>query len=57
MDTLKKHVDTIIILAAFASAFLWMDGRFNELKNEIKIIRVRLLDYSTKIQNFNSQQR
>lgn len=26
---LKKHIDTIIILGAFASCMLWMNGKFN----------------------------
>lgn len=31
MDSLKKHMDTLIILGAFASSVLWMNGRFNEV--------------------------
>ncbi len=31
MDWFKKHVDTVIILGAFASAIFWMNGRFNEV--------------------------
>lgn len=39
MDLLKKHVDTVIILGAFASAFLWMNGSINEVKKEISEIQ------------------
>ena len=35
MDTLKKHVDTVIILAAFGSCILWMNGKFNEVEKHI----------------------
>ena len=31
MDWMKKHADTLIILSAFASSVLWMNGRFNEV--------------------------
>ncbi len=28
---MKKHVDTVIILTAFGSCLLWMNGKFNEV--------------------------
>ncbi len=31
MDWFKKHVDTVIVLGAIFSSFLWMNGRFNEV--------------------------
>jgi hypothetical protein len=31
MEWFSKHVDTVVILTAFASAVLWMNGKFNEL--------------------------
>lgn len=31
MELFKKHIDTIVILSAFASGILWMNGRFNEV--------------------------
>jgi len=50
MDTLKKHIDTIIILGAFASSVLWMntkfndiDHRFNELEKEIAVVKTVLI--------------
>lgn len=43
MDTLKKHVDTIFILAALASSFLWMNVKFNSLEKDIAVIKAVLL--------------
>ena len=31
MDWFKKHTDTVIILTAFATCILWMNGKFNEV--------------------------
>ena len=28
---IKKHIDTLVILGAFASCMLWMNGKFNEI--------------------------
>lgn len=35
MDIIKKHIDTIIILGAFASCIMWMNGRFDDLQKQI----------------------
>lgn len=35
MEWFKKHVDTVIILTAFASSIVWMNGKFNEIEKEI----------------------
>ena len=35
MDWFKKHADTIIILAGFASAVFWMSGKFSSLEKDI----------------------
>lgn len=43
MDTLKKHVDTVIILAAFGSSMLWMNGKFNEIEKDITVIKTVLV--------------
>ena len=43
MDTLKKHVDTVIILTAFASSLLWINGKFNDLEKDITIIKTVLI--------------
>lgn len=31
MELFKKHIDTVIILTAFATSILWMNGKFNEV--------------------------
>ncbi len=38
-----KHVDTIVILGAFATSILWMNGKFNELEKDITIIKTVLV--------------
>ena len=50
MDWMKKHVDTVIILTAFASAMLWMNGKFNdidrkfnELEKELAVVKTVLI--------------
>jgi magnesium-transporting ATPase (P-type) len=43
MDWIKKHVDTVIMLSAFASAMLWMNGKFNEIEKDITIIKTVLI--------------
>jgi len=43
MDWFKKHVDTVIILTAFGSALLWMNGRFNELDKDLTIVKTVLI--------------
>ena len=48
MDWMKKHVDTVIILTAFAASVLWMNGKF-KLEKEIKIMNTRLLVAERKI--------
>jgi len=43
MDWFKKHVDTLIILGAFASSMLWMNGKFNDLEKDIIMIKTVLI--------------
>jgi hypothetical protein len=43
MDWVKKHVDTVIILAAFGSSVLWMNGKFNTLEKDMAIIKTVLI--------------
>ncbi len=43
MDWFKKHVDTVIILTAFASSILWINGKFNDLEKDILIIKTCLI--------------
>jgi hypothetical protein len=42
MDLIKKHIDTIIILTAFASALLWINGKFNDLEKEIYLVKTEV---------------
>lgn len=39
MEWIKKHVDTVIILTAFASSILWMNGKFNDVEKDIASLR------------------
>lgn len=43
MDWVKKHVDTVIILTAFAASMLWMNGKFNDLEKDIVMIKTVLI--------------
>lgn len=50
MDWFKKHVDTVIILSAFAASVIWMNGkfndvdkRFNEIEKDITMIKTILI--------------
>lgn len=43
MELIKKHVDTVVILSAFAASVLWMNGKFNELEKDITIIKTVLI--------------
>ena len=40
---LKRHVDTITILAAILTSFLWMNGKFNEIEKDITVIKTVLI--------------
>ena len=43
MDWLKKHTDLVIMLSAFASAMLWMNGKFNEIEKDIAVMKAVLI--------------
>lgn len=50
MEWFKKHVDTTIILGAFAASLLWMNGKFNsvdekfsQLHEELAIVKTVLI--------------
>jgi hypothetical protein len=43
MEWFKKHVDLVIMLSAFASSVLWMNGKFNEIEKDIAIIKTVLV--------------
>jgi hypothetical protein len=38
----KKHTDTIVILGAIASSFLWMNGKFNSIELRLNNIETVL---------------
>jgi len=42
MDWMKKHVDTVIILTAFAASLLWMNGKFNEVDKRFSEVHQEL---------------
>jgi hypothetical protein len=43
MDWLKKHTDTVIVLATLFGGFLWMNGKFNAIEKDITIIKTVLI--------------
>lgn len=43
MDTIKKHIDTLIILGAFASCMLWMNGKFNKIETDLAVMKTVLI--------------
>lgn len=43
MDGLKKHVDTLIVLAALAGGFLWLNGKFNDIDKDLAVIKTVLI--------------
>jgi len=43
MEWIKKHVDTVIVLGALASGFLWINVKFNEMEKDISTIKTVLI--------------
>jgi hypothetical protein len=43
MEWFKKHVDTVIILGAFATCMLWMNGKFNGLEKDMAVVKTVLI--------------
>ena len=43
MNGLQKHIDTIVILTAFAACMLWINGKFNDLEKDIVMIKTTLI--------------
>ena len=39
----KEHVDTIVVLGALATGFLWINGKFNEMEKDISTIKTVLI--------------
>jgi hypothetical protein len=49
MDTLKKHVDTVIILSAFAASILWMNGKFNDVEKRFSQVDKEIAEINKEI--------
>jgi len=43
MDWFRKHVDTVIVLAAIFSGFLWVNGKFNDINTRLVRIETVLI--------------
>jgi hypothetical protein len=43
MEWIKKHTDLIVMLTAFASAMLWMNGKFNDIEKDIAVMKTVLI--------------
>ena len=43
MDWIKSHIDLLVMLTAFASSILWMNGKFNDIEKDICIIKTVLV--------------
>jgi hypothetical protein len=43
MDWFRKHTDLVIMLTAFASAMLWLNGKFNDIEKDIAIMKTVLV--------------
>lgn len=40
---MKKHFDTVIVLGAILTGFLWVNGKFNNLENRLTKIEIVLI--------------
>ena len=40
---LTRHIDTIVILGAFASSVLWMNGKFNTIEQDLAVVKTVLI--------------
>lgn len=43
MEWIKKHVDTVLILGGILGAVLWMNGQFNEIHEDLTVIKTVLI--------------
>lgn len=39
----KKHADTLIILGAFASACIWINGKFTDIEKDLAVVKTVLI--------------
>ncbi len=42
MEWVKKHIDLIVMLSAFASSMLWMNGKFNDIEKDITTMKTAI---------------
>lgn len=42
METIKKHVDTVIILGGILTSVLWMNHKFNSIEKDILVMKTVL---------------
>jgi hypothetical protein len=47
MEWLKKHADTVVIMSAILSSFLWMTGKFSDIDKRFNDIDKRLVRIET----------
>jgi ethanolamine utilization cobalamin adenosyltransferase len=43
MDWFSIHADTFVILGAFATSILWINGKFNDLEKDIVMIKTIMI--------------
>jgi len=55
MDWFKKHVDTVIILSAFASSVFWMNGKFNEVDRRFGEVDRRFAEVGKQFSEVHEQ--
>ena len=42
IDLIKKHVDTVIVLGGILASVMWMNGKTNDIKDQIAGLDKRL---------------
>jgi hypothetical protein len=43
MEWFRKHTDEMIVLSGIVCSMIWMNGKFNEIENDIAIIKAVLV--------------
>ena len=49
MEWIKKHTDTVVLLGALFSGFLWINGKFHDVEVSINELDKRLVKIETII--------
>lgn len=47
MEWFKKHVDTVVVLTGILSSMVWMNGKFDNLQNQINDVREQMIVMKT----------